>query len=1166
MNTYFTQKSRLCTAALGVMALALLPSCQDEDFGYTAEQIKYAKNFTEKYGEIPSDKSWDLSSSANAYNPSFTRASGGLGNGSDNEDLNQGQDEHYDLKGYWEVPSQTLKWLENNLIEKKDNRWLGSNFVLKINPNSDFAIIPIYQGKSAINSSLSIKINGYNLKEICPRSKNIQAKRTAESEWEDLGYYDGWASTSFDDFKAFTNGEAGKVLHPSYTDEDYAVRAKPVYFRTSKLTNLQNDGFMYLDLINDDKKFDDVNNSSSKWDSNNTWTKIGDHLTSINPKGQMVAFNLPWDGRPETSQLPDIHEGTGENHKMPSQVLIIGCEDAHGVESDYDVNDVVYMIIGYPYAPEIVPTTQLIKKRYMCEDLGATDDFDFNDIVIDVNQSMEYKLITNPEGKAEDYEYDGNLQVYMQAKPETKKQWARISHVCGTLPFQVKVGDYYFHKVTDPTDDYKTRNELAQSATTTRGIDIAATDGWNPNETKEITGWDPKANNVKIFVEWKGGPKADNQEHTSFDFDPDSEDDRYADFANGECKVVKFPDNGTVPYIIAVDQDIPWMKERVSIPDSWVTGNLVSREGAAGPGSSAQYLDYGNDADGHTNEAVIWTGDVYGKQYSTGLDLGSDESSATFNGLKEAFSKSFNILAVYTTTPGSFGLMCNDGGWKLLTDKDADQYVVSTEQVGGLYCTKIMLTSEQLTSIRDKGLIVQNRTNGMHIQQVSMMRNNPDRNGFSVRFNIITGGQGRITTANYQRYRDDDGDSVPFEDACFANGSSVEFTATANEGYKFTGWTIAGTGVTTTSSTYNPITVSKDIIENWGINNGIVRLIANFEQLYKVHFVPQNDPGNGQYTYDLGGKCHLDITCNGNTVQDVYYASAGDVLSLTPVPCQGYEFVKWYLDYSETPRSYTVVASDTKDVPIYGVFQKKSYNITLHPDNGCIAYITKVDGVAINGKETTSGTYKYGTELTLKAEAKDGYTFVKWSNGDTNSERTFKVEADGGPYAFSERTIHSLDMSPITEEDMAGSYGREVEGGERIFITANQYLPKWTKVSSSAVGYQLSSALSQGKSLRFIMDFNGEGRGYSPHAAVLGSKAYNKDGVSTSDHAFTLMSDGKVGDNCTFENNILTFVMTKEQFDSYFMRVVNGNPTLLSDMYFGFWNFTPASIKVQVVD
>lgn len=63
-----------------------------------------------------------------------------------------------------------------------------------------------------------------------------------------------------------------------------------------------------------------------------------------------------------------------------------------------------------------------------------------------------------------------------------------------------------------------------------------------------------------------------------------------------------------------------------------------------------------------------------------------------------------------------------------------------------------------------------------------------------------------------------------------------------------------------------------------------------------------------------------------------------------------------------------------------------------------------------------------------------------------------------------------------------------------------------------------------------------------------------------------MMDGGTLGDNCTFEDNILTFVMTKDEFDQYFMRVINGNPTPLSDLYFGFWNFLPASIKVQVVD
>lgn len=860
---------RSCAVALSLVASLplVLTGCQDEEFGYSADKIKYQKNFVETYGEIPADKSWDLSSSAGAYNPTATRGAGDLGNGSDNEDLVEGT--HYVKKNFWQVPSETLEWLKQNLVEGKDNRWLGSNFVLKIDPSSDFAIVPIYQGRSAITSTLKIKINGYNLKEICPRSADIQAKRTSSSEWENLGYYDGWVGTSHQDYLDYVNEVSGKVMHPSFTDEDYAVQAKPVYFRASQLTHLKDDGFMYLDLVNTDKMYDRQTDPTHKWDDTNVWTRVGDHLTSINSKGQMVALNLSWDGRPQNSELPDIHEGEGANHKDPYQVLIIGCEDAHGEKSDYDVNDVVYMIIGYPNAPEIVPTTQIIKKRYMCEDLGATDDFDFNDIVIDVTQSMQYTLVTNPDDKADDYQYDGNLQVWMQPENNTKKQWAKVSHVCGTLPFQIKVGNYFFPKVTDPTDDYNTRTELAQPARQTRGhIDIAATDGWNPNEAKEISGWDPDNNNVAICVEWKRGNKADNQEHFTHDYSKENGYDNFADYANGNYKIAEFPQNGDVPYIIAVDQDIPWMKERVSIPDSWVSGHFHDRTGAAGPGSCAQYLDYGNDTAGHTNEAVIWNGDVFGQPYITGLDLGQDNTSATYAGLVETFGKSFNIIAVYTDKPGAFGF-CGHGaeGWERLHSNDPDQYVVSTQLVDGLYCTKIMLTSDQIGAIRDnhKGLIVQNCTEGMHIQKVSMMRNNPDRGGFGVRFNISDGG--KVTTPAYRRYRDDNKDNVPFEDATFPNGSSVEFTATPEEGYTFVNWTFAGQDIQTSSSTTNPLTISREIMEGYGISNGIIRITANYSARtlckvgahIQVNGEDNNAPGKIQLTTE--GNFHDE---NGN--------------------------------------------------------------------------------------------------------------------------------------------------------------------------------------------------------------------------------------------------------------------------------------------------------------
>ena len=38
--------------------------------------------------------------------------------------------------------------------------------------------------------------------------------------------------------------------------------------------------------------------------------------------------------------------------------------------------------------------------------------------------------------------------------------------------------------------------------------------------------------------------------------------------------------------------------------------------------------------------------------------------------------------------------------------------------------------------------------------------------------------------------------------------------------------------------------------------------------------------------------------------------------------------------------------------------------------------------------------YEYGTQVTLTANANEGYTFVQWSDGDTNATRTITVTGD----------------------------------------------------------------------------------------------------------------------------------------------------------------------------
>lgn len=211
---------------------------------------------------------------------------------------------------------------------------------------------------------------------------------------------------------------------------------------------------------------------------------------------------------------------------------IIGIDDSFNSDSDH--NDILFMVVGH--VPDVEKT---IKKRYLCEDLGSAFDLDFNDIVVDVTQTSMQHATLNQE--TNDYEWE-TTEV---------KQEATVKHLCGTLPIQVKVGDYEFGRVTDPTDTELTKKQLAKDATALASTKVAEQGKPNtanncPDVTAVITGWNPAENNVMVTV-WMNGP------------DGTSKDDKW---------VSKFPTPGSkTPYIIAVNQDFQWMPEGTLLTD-----------------------------------------------------------------------------------------------------------------------------------------------------------------------------------------------------------------------------------------------------------------------------------------------------------------------------------------------------------------------------------------------------------------------------------------------------------------------------------------------------------------------------------------------------------------------------------------------------------------------
>ena len=164
--------------------------------------------------------------------------------------------------------------------------------------------------------------------------------------------------------------------------------------------------------------------------------------------------------------------------KDNSVVQYIGMEDRY--DYDFDYNDMVMVMVGNPDTP---PTIKIendnydvktnITKRYMIEDLGATDDFDFNDIVVDVTENttvrhrVTYEVGANGER--------GNL-IKDVVYATNKSQKATICHLGGILPFTLKVGNTDFGEMDGQLD---------------KDVKIE----------KNISGWDPDKNNVSIFCD-----------------------------------------------------------------------------------------------------------------------------------------------------------------------------------------------------------------------------------------------------------------------------------------------------------------------------------------------------------------------------------------------------------------------------------------------------------------------------------------------------------------------------------------------------------------------------------------------------------------------------------------------------------------------------------------
>ena len=231
--------------------------------------------------------------------------------------------------------------------------------------------------------------------------------------------------------------------------------------------------------------------------------------------------------------------------------------------------------------------------------------------------------------------------------------------------------------------------------------------------------------------------------------------------------------------------------------------------------------------------------------------------------------------------------------------------------------------------------------------------------------------------------------------------SVITLVATANDGYLFTGWSTGETSDTLVLTVTDNVTVT-----------------ANFEL-----FVPA--------TFIVGVSTRNTImgTVDPMGFQTVLEASE---FTATATANDGYRFVAWLAgtDTVSTDAVYTFTV--TASVNIEAVFEPVA----------APAELFLVTGVPIDenmGFVLGSGYYEAGTEVTLSAQANEGYRFVAWltrfgglasvDTVSTDALYTFTVTADVTYYAAFARVPVDIDDVEANEVEIFAADGRIVVRG-----------------------------------------------------------------------------------------------------------------------------------------
>lgn len=107
----------------------------------------------------------------------------------------------------------------------------------------------------------------------------------------------------------------------------------------------------------------------------------------------------------------------------------------------------------------------------------------------------------------------------------------------------------------------------------------------------------------------------------------------------------------------------------------------------------------------------------------------------------------------------------------------------------------------------------------------------------------------------------------------------------------------------------------------------------------------------------------------------------GSIITLTPVPNDGYRFVKWSDDNTDNPRQVAVIGNAIYTA-VFEHIPLPTYTVTVAAEDPSM------------GTVTGGGTFEEGTVISIEAVPTTGHQFKQWSDGNIDNPRTVTITAD----------------------------------------------------------------------------------------------------------------------------------------------------------------------------